>query len=270
MVSKGTDKPSDFIQTNIVGTYQLLEAALDYFNSLKGEKKDNFRYHHISTDEVFGSLSIDEPAFTPNTPYAPRSPYSASKAASDHLALSWYHTYGLPVVMSNCSNNYGPFQFPEKLIPLMIINALNKRPLPIYGSGENVRDWLHVDDHATALLKVLDHGKLGESYLIGGNAERSNLEVVRAICTLMDEAQGFGPHEDQITFVKDRPGHDHRYAIDASKIRDELNWQPSIGFEEGLKQTVHWYLTNKDWWTSIMKGHQIGERAGLGTSQRKI
>ncbi|MBH89522.1 MAG: dTDP-glucose 4,6-dehydratase [Magnetovibrio sp.] len=264
-VDRSIDKPSEFIQTNIVGTYQLLEATREYYNSLRGEKKNNFRYHHVSTDEVFGSLSMDEPAFTPNTPYDPRSPYSASKAASDHLALSWFHTYELPVVLSNCSNNYGPFQFPEKLIPLMIIKALNKHPLPIYGNGENVRDWLHVNDHATALLRVLDYGKLGESYLVGANAQRSNIDVVRAICTLMDEAQGFGPHENQITFVKDRPGHDHRYAIDATKIRNELDWQPSISFEEGLKQTVHWYLTNQKWWQPLMKKNHFGKRLGLGT-----
>ncbi len=264
-VDRSIDKPSEFIQTNIVGTYQLLEATREYYNSLRGEKKNNFRYHHVSTDEVFGSLSMDEPAFTPNTPYDPRSPYSASKAASDHLALSWFHTYELPVVLSNCSNNYGPFQFPEKLIPLMIINALNKHPLPIYGNGENVRDWLHVNDHATALLRVLDYGKLGESYLVGANAQHSNIDVVRAICTLMDEAQGFGPHENQITFVKDRPGHDHRYAIDATKIRNELDWQPSISFEEGLKQTVHWYLTNQEWWRPLMKKNHFGKRLGLGT-----
>ena len=269
-VDRSIDMPSEFIQTNIVGTYQLLEASLQYFHTLEGEKKNDFRFHHVSTDEVFGSLSMTEPAFTTETPYAPRSPYSASKAASDHLALSWFHTYGLPVVLSNCSNNYGPFQFPEKLIPLMIISALNKQPLPVYGKGENVRDWLHVEDHATALLKVLDHGKLGESYLVGGNAERSNLDVVRAICTLMDEAQGSGPHEEQITFVMDRPGHDHRYAIDASKIREELDWRPTVGFEEGLKKTVHWYLANQDWWRPLMEAHCSGERVGLGTSKRRI
>ena len=269
-VDRSIDEPSEFIQTNIVGTYRFLETTLEYYNSLKSEEKDDFRFHHVSTDEVFGSLSMDDPAFTASSPYAPRSPYSASKAASDHLALSWFHTYGLPVVISNCSNNYGPFQFPEKLIPLMIINALNERPLPIYGKGQNVRDWLHVDDHATALLKVLDYGKPGESYLVGGNAERSNIEVVKAICTLMDKIQGFGPHEDKITYVKDRPGHDHRYAIDASKIRDELNWRPSISFEEGLEQTVHWYLNNQGWWRPLLERHHIGERVGLGTSKRTI
>jgi dTDP-glucose 4,6-dehydratase len=269
-VDRSIDGPSEFIQTNIVGTYQLLEVALQYFNTLKGKKKDNFRFHHVSTDEVFGSLGMEDPAFTPATPYAPRSPYSASKAASDHLALSWLHTYGLPVVLSNCSNNYGPYQFPEKLIPLMIISALNKRPLPVYGNGENVRDWLHVNDHATALLKVLDQGKLGESYLIGGDAERSNLDAVKTICTLIDEAQGNGPHEELITFVTDRPGHDHRYAIDSRKIRDELNWRPSVGFEEGLRQTVQWYIANQNWWKPLMNERYNGERLGLRTSGRTI
>lgn len=266
-VDRSIDSPSEFIQTNIVGTYQLLEVALEYFNKLEGKKREKFRFHHVSTDEVFGSLSMDDPAFTPFTPYAPRSPYSASKAASDHLALSWFHTYGMPVVLSNCSNNYGPYQFPEKLIPLMIINALNKRPLPVYGNGENIRDWLHVDDHAVALLKVLDHGKLGKNYLIGGNSERNNLDVVKAICSLLDEAQGYGPHEELITFVTDRPGHDYRYAIDASKIYDDLGWQPSFCFEEGLTQTVKWYLANQDWWLPLVKEGQSGERVGLARSK---
>jgi dTDP-glucose 4,6-dehydratase len=269
-VDRSIDRPSEFIRTNIIGTYQLLEAALNYFYTLDGEKRENFRFHHVSTDEVFGSLSMHDPAFTSETPYAPRSPYSASKAASDHLALSWFHTYGLPVVLSNCSNNYGPYQFPEKLIPLIIISALNKRPLPVYGKGENVRDWLHVDDHAVALLKVLDHGKLGESYLIGGDSERSNLDVVKAICSLMDEAQEYGHHEELITFVADRPGHDHRYAIDASKIRDQLGWRPSVGFEEGLIQTVQWYLANQVWWQPLVRERYSGERMGLGTSKRTV
>jgi dTDP-glucose 4,6-dehydratase len=269
-VDRSIDGPSEFIQTNIVGTYQLLEVTLRYFNTLEGEKKDNFRVHHVSTDEVFGSLGMDDPPFKPTTPYAPRSPYSASKAAADHLALSWLHTYGLPVVLSNCSNNYGPYQFPEKLIPLMIINALNKRPLPVYGKGANVRDWLHVNDHATALLKVLDQGKLGESYLIGGDAERSNLDVVKTICALIDETQGNGPYEELITFVTDRPGHDHRYAIDARKIRDELSWRPSVVFEEGLRQTVQWYIANQDWWKPLINERYNGDRLGLRTSGRKI
>jgi dTDP-glucose 4,6-dehydratase len=268
-VDRSIDGPSEFIQTNIVGTYQLLEVALEYFNTLEGRQKEFFRFHHVSTDEVFGSLTMDDAAFTPDTPYAPRSPYSASKAASDHLALAWMHTYGLPVVLSNCSNNYGPYQFPEKLIPLMIISALNKRPLPVYGKGENVRDWLHVNDHASALLQILDEGRLGESYLVGGDAERSNIDVVRSICALLDETQGDGPHEDLITYVTDRPGHDHRYAIDASKIRNELGWRPSVGFEEGLKQTVDWYLSNKDWWMPLMEDRYDGARLGLGTAERK-
>lgn len=266
-VDRSIDGPSEFIQTNIVGTYQLLEVALEYFNSLSDEGKDTFRFHHVSTDEVFGSLSMDDPAFTPSTPYAPRSPYSASKAASDHLALSWLHTYGLPVVLSNCSNNYGPYQFPEKLIPLMIINARDKRPLPVYGKGENVRDWLHVTDHASALLTILDKGQIGESYLVGGDAERSNIDVVRTICSLMDDRVGKGPHEDLITFVADRPGHDHRYAIDASRIQDELGWKPATGFEEGLRQTVEWYLANESWWMPLMKERYDGGRLGLGESR---
>ena len=269
-VDRSIDSPSEFIQTNIVGTYQLLEVALQYFNTLEGEKREKFRFLHVSTDEVFGSLSMDDPAFTSDTPYAPRSPYSASKAASDHLALSWFHTYEMPVILSNCSNNYGPYQFPEKLIPLMIINALNKRSLPVYGKGENVRDWLHVKDHAAALLTVLDKGKLGESYLIGGNAEHSNLDAVKAICCIMDEIQGHGPHEELITFVPDRPGHDHRYAIDTSKIQNELGWRPSVGFKEGLLQTVQWYLANQVWWQPLINERYNGERIGLGTSKRII
>ena len=266
-VDRSIDGPSMFIQTNIVGTYNLLEACRNYFTNLKGEKKNIFRFHHVSTDEVFGSLKKKDPPFTSNTPYAPRSPYSASKASSDHLALSWHHTYGLPVVMSNCSNNYGPYQFPEKLIPLMIINALNKRPLPVYGKGENVRDWLHVDDHAEALLKILDHGKIGQNYLVGGNAERSNLVVVKNICNLIDEVVGNGPHESLISFVTDRPGHDLRYAIDNTKIRDELGWEPSIDFEIGLKQTVNWYYNNSDWWKPIIDERYKGQRLGLGKKE---
>lgn len=266
-VDRSIDGPGEFIQTNIVGTYQLLDVSLEYFNSLAGEKKDKFRFHHVSTDEVFGSLTMEDPAFTSNTPYAPRSPYSASKAASDHLALAWLHTYGLPVVLSNCSNNYGPYQFPEKLIPLMIINALDKRPLPVYGKGENVRDWLHVNDHSSALLAILDKGRVGESYLVGGDAERSNIEVVSAICAMMDDRIGDGPHEDLITYVADRPGHDHRYAINASKICNELGWKPSVGFEEGLKKTVDWYLANKAWWMPLMKERYNGARLGLGTDR---
>lgn len=266
-VDRSIDGPSEFIQTNIFGTYQLLEAALDYVNSLTGDKKDNFRFHHVSTDEVFGSLGMEDPAFSPQTPYAPRSPYSASKAASDHLALSWLHTYGLPVVLSNCSNNYGPCQFPEKLIPLMIINARDRRPLPVYGKGENVRDWLHVKDHTSALLTVLDRGEIGNSYLIGGDAERSNLEVVKTICALLDDILGGEPHQDLITFVADRPGHDHRYAINPAKIRDELGWRPSIKFEEGLRQTVEWYLANKEWWMPLIKERYDGARLGLGKNR---
>lgn len=265
-VDRSIDGPSEFIQTNIVGTYQLLDVSLAYFNNLDGIKKERFRFHHVSTDEVFGSLEPNDPAFTDSTPYAPRSPYSASKAASDHLALSWQHTYGLPVVLSNCSNNYGPYQFPEKLIPLMIISVLKNRPLPVYGNGENVRDWLHVNDHAGALLKILDEGRPGNSYLVGGDAERSNIEVVRTICALLDELIGDGPHDELITYVADRPGHDHRYAIDSSKICNELGWAPSVGFEDGLRQTVEWYLANQDWWMPLMKERYDGGRLGLGVS----
>lgn len=267
-VDRSIDGPSAFIQTNIVGTYQLLEVALAYYNGLEGEEKERFRFHHVSTDEVFGSLGPEDPAFTPETAYAPRSPYSASKAASDHLALSWLHTYGLPVVLSNCSNNYGPYQFPEKLIPLMILRALDKKPLPVYGKGDNVRDWLHVDDHARALLTVLQNGRTGESYLIGGDAERSNLDVVRRVCALLDELVGGGPHEDLITFVADRPGHDHRYAINAEKMRDELGWRPSVDFEQGLRQTVQWYLDNRTRWGPLAGDGYRGDRLGLGENRK--
>lgn len=257
-VDRSIDGPAEFIDTNIVGTYTLLEAARTYW----GGSRD-FRFHHISTDEVFGTLG-ETGLFTEETPYAPNSPYSASKASSDHLVRAWGETYGLPVVLSNCSNNYGPFHFPEKLIPVVILNALAGKPIPVYGQGENVRDWLFVEDHATALLKVAQDGRLGESYNIGGNAEARNIDIVRKICALMDELAPDGaPHDRLITFVTDRPGHDFRYAIDASKIRAELGWQPSVTLDEGLRKTVAWYLENRPWWQAIQaRGHTL-ERLGL-------
>jgi dTDP-glucose 4,6-dehydratase len=257
-VDRSIDGPAAFIDTNITGTYTLLEAARSYWDGSR-----DFRFHHISTDEVFGTLG-DEGLFTETTAYAPNSPYSASKAASDHLVRAWHETYKLPVVLSNCSNNYGPFHFPEKLIPVVILNALAGRPIPVYGKGENVRDWLYVEDHATALLAVAQRGRLGESYNIGGNAEAKNIDIVRAICALMDEFVPAGaPHARLISFVTDRPGHDFRYAIDASKIRDELGWAPSVTLDEGLRRTVRWYLDNRDWWQAIQaRGHTL-DRLGL-------
>jgi dTDP-glucose 4,6-dehydratase len=257
-VDRSIDGPAAFIDTNITGTYTLLEAARAFWAGAR-----DFRFHHISTDEVFGTLGATG-RFTETTPYAPNSPYSASKAASDHLVRAWGETYGLPVVLSNCSNNYGPFHFPEKLIPVVILNALAGREIPVYGQGENVRDWLYVEDHATALLAVAQRGRLGESYNIGGDAEARNIDIVRRICALMDEMAPDGaPHERLIRFVTDRPGHDFRYAIDASKIRDELGWQPSVTLDEGLRHTVAWYLDNRAWWQAIQaRGHKL-ERLGL-------
>lgn len=270
-VDRSIDGPAAFMETNILGTYHLLEAALDFYRGLKGEKREHFRFHHVSTDEVFGSLGHDG-VFKETTPYAPRSPYSASKASSDHLAAAWHHTFGLPVVTSNCSNNYGPRQFPEKLVPLMIISALHGRPLPVYGKGENVRDWLFVDDHASALFTIARKGRLGETYLVGGRAERSNLEVVKTLCAILDDMlpdSPHRPHEGLITFVEDRPGHDLRYAIDPSKTETELDWSPSVGFEEGLRRTVSWYLDNEDWWRPLMDERYHGERLGLGTGGKQ-
>ena len=263
-VDRSIDGPSDFIQTNIVGTYSLLECARTYWSQLFGSKKDGFRFHHISTDEVFGSLG-ETGSFTEETAYDPRSPYSASKASSDHLVRAWYETFGLPVVLSNCSNNYGPYHFPEKLIPLIIIKALKKEKLPVYGKGDNIRDWLYVDDHAQALCKILFEGRTGENYNVGGNAEVSNLDVVRGICRLLDELSpmaNMSKHEEQIEFVLDRPGHDFRYAIDSTKIRNELGWRPIETFETGLRRTVEWYLSNSDWWKPILSGEYRGERLG--------
>jgi dTDP-glucose 4,6-dehydratase len=270
-VDRSIDGPSAFIETNIVGTFRLLFAALAYWRGLSGEKKKGFRFHHVSTDEVFGDLPFDEGIFTEETPYAPSSPYSASKAASDHLVRAWHETYGLPVVISNCSNNYGPFHFPEKLIPLAILNALHEKPIPVYGTGANVRDWLFVDDHARALELVATKGVPGESYNVGGNSERSNLVVVETICDVLDDMKprpGGGSYRDLIAFVSDRPGHDRRYAIDASKISRELGWQPSETFESGLARTVRWYLDNDWWWKPIRDGRYAGERLGSPLAPR--
>ena len=260
-VDRSIDGPGAFIETNVMGTYALLEAARAYWEG-KG-KPDSFRFHHISTDEVFGSLGPDG-MFTETTPYDPRSPYSASKAASDHLVRAWHHTYGLPVVLTNCSNNYGPYHFPEKLIPVVILNALAGKPLPIYGDGSNVRDWLYVEDHADALLCVLEKGALGESYNIGGENERTNLELVQTLCAILDEKRPLndGSYADLITFVTDRPGHDARYAIDPTRIRDELGWRPSVTVEEGLARTVDWYLDNTDWWQALQNRDGVGQRLG--------
>jgi len=261
-VDRSIDGPADFIQTNITGTFNLLEAARAYWTA-KG-KPVGFRFHHISTDEVFGSLG-PEGQFTEETPYDPRSPYSASKAASDHLVRAWAETYGLPVVLTNCSNNYGPYHFPEKLIPVTILNALQGRPIPVYGKGENIRDWLYVEDHADALLLVLQKGAVGRSYNIGGENERRNIDLVRTVCALLDEmAPKATPYADQITFVTDRPGHDARYAIDPTRIRDELGWRPSVTVEEGLRRTVRWYLDNADWWQPLLDRQGVGTRLGNG------
>lgn len=253
-VDRSISGPATFIQTNIVGTYTLLEAARNYWSSLPSQRKATFRFHHISTDEVYGSLGATG-FFTEQTAYEPNSPYSASKAASDHLVRAWHHTYGLPVITTNCSNNYGPFHFPEKLIPLAILNAVNDKPVPIYGTGDNIRDWLYVDDHARALRLVLEQGQLGETYNIGGWNEKSNLEVVQFICTILDELRPQGaPHSRLITHVQDRPGHDRRYAIDAGKIERSLGWKPQETFESGLRKTVEWYLSNTGWVDGVTSG----------------
>ena len=267
-VDRSIDGPSAFIQTNVVGTATLLEAAAAYWRGLEGEKRERFRFLHISTDEVYGSLGSDG-LFTETTPYDPRSPYSASKAASDHLVMAWHHTYGLPVLITNCSNNYGPFHFPEKLIPLVILNALDGKPLPIYGKGDNVRDWLYVEDHAKALVTVLDRGAVGETYNVGGNNERTNLQVVEAICDALDQlrperlaALSIGSFRELITFVPDRPGHDKRYAIDATKLRTQLGWTPEENFDTGIVKTVQWYLDNDWWWKPIREKKYAGQRLG--------
>ncbi len=263
-VDRSIDGPAEFITTNIVGTFTVLEAIRD----LVAETSRNIRYHHVSTDEVYGSLPLDSGVFTEETAYAPSSPYAASKAGSDHLAMAWHHTFGLDVVLSNCSNNYGPCQFPEKLIPLMILNAHDEKPLPVYGSGQNVRDWLHVDDHARALAAIATGGLAGRSYNVGGNEERSNLAVVETICQCMDELhprKGAKPHLDLVTYVADRPGHDLRYAIDAGRISDELDWRPQYDFETGIRDTVQWYLNNRQWWEPIRQGRYHGDRLGLAS-----
>jgi dTDP-glucose 4,6-dehydratase len=258
-VDRSIDGPGDFIQTNIVGTYTLLEASRSYWSSLGAAKKQDFRFHHISTDEVYGDLHGTDDLFTETTSYAPSSPYSASKAGSDHLVRAWQRTFGLPTLVTNCSNNYGPFHFPEKLIPLMILNALSGKPLPVYGDGKQIRDWLFVEDHARALVKVATTGKIGETYNIGGHNEKTNIEVVKTLCQLLEELApnkpaGIEHYEDLITYVKDRPGHDVRYAIDASKIERELGWKPQETFETGLRKTVQWYLSNQPWWQAIQDG----------------
>ena len=264
-VDRSIDGPGAFVETNVVGTFRLLDAALEYWRGLEGGRKADFRFHHISTDEVFGDLDFDDSLFTEQTPYAPSSPYSASKAASDHFVRAWHETYGLPVVLSNCSNNYGPYHFPEKLIPLVVLNALEGKPLPVYGKGENVRDWLYVEDHASALITVLTRGAVGESYNIGGNQERTNLAVVEAICDALDQRRpldGGGSRRELISFVTDRPGHDRRYAIDAGKIARELGWTPRESFDSGLAKTIDWYLDNEWWWGPIRSGKYGGERLG--------
>ena len=256
-VDRSIHGPTDFIQTNIVGTFNLLECAREYWNSLEGSVKERFRFHHVSTDEVYGSLSLTESAFTETHSYEPNSPYSASKAASDHLVRAWFHTYGFPVVTTNCSNNYGPYHFPEKLIPLVILNALNGKPLPIYGDGQQIRDWLYVGDHCSAIREVLDKGRLGETYNIGGWNEKANLDVVKTICSILDQLKPRADgklYADQITFVKDRPGHDRRYAIDAGKVERELGWKPAETFETGIRKTVQWYLDNPQWIDGVVSG----------------
>jgi dTDP-glucose 4,6-dehydratase len=263
-VDRSIDAPAAFVETNVVGTVRLLDAALDYWKGLTGERRKRFRFHHVSTDEVFGDLPFDRGVFTEDTAYAPSSPYSASKAASDHCVRAWHETYRLPVVLSNCSNNYGPWQFPEKLIPLTILNAIEGKALPVYGKGANVRDWLHVEDHARALARVLSAGRVGETYLIGGRAERTNLQVVEAICDVLDARLGNANRRGLIAFVPDRPGHDRRYAIDPAKAERELGWQPAETFESGLAATVDWYLANRGSWDAIGPDAYRGERLGLG------
>jgi len=266
-VDRSIDGPGQFVETNVVGTFRLLNAALDYWRALKGERHEAFRFHHISTDEVFGTLELGRGIFTEDTPYDPSSPYSASKAAADHFVRAWRMTYGLPVVLTNCSNNYGPYHFPEKLVPLVILNALDEKPLPVYGKGENVRDWLYVEDHARALELVLTSGEVGESYNVGGRSERNNLTVVETICGILDRLRprsGGSSYSDLITFVPDRPGHDLRYAIDSTKLERELGWKPEETFESGLEKTVAWYLGNRWWWEPIRDGSYAGERLGVG------
>ncbi|MDF4655048.1 dTDP-glucose 4,6-dehydratase [Vibrio parahaemolyticus] len=268
-VDRSIDGPAAFIETNVMGTYHLLEAARQYWSSLEEANKSAFRFHHISTDEVYGDLEGTDDLFTETTSYAPSSPYSASKASSDHLIRAWQRTYGLPTLVTNCSNNYGPYHFPEKLIPLMILNALDGKPLPVYGDGMQIRDWLFVEDHARALYKVVTEGEIGETYNIGGHNEKANIEVVKTICALLEELRpdkpaGVESYESLITYVKDRPGHDARYAIDATKIAQELNWTPEETFESGIRKTVEWYLNNPQWWQRVLDGSYSLERLGAG------
>ncbi len=267
-VDRSIDGPAEFIRTNIQGTFTLLEAARSYYTHIDSQERRKFRLLHVSTDEVFGSLG-ENGFFTEATAYDPRSPYSASKAASDHLVRAWHHTYGLPVLITNCSNNYGPNQFPEKLIPLMILNCIRQKPLPVYGKGANIRDWLYVEDHCDALYRVLEQGRTGETYNIGGNTEKTNLEVVESICKILDKLQppsGISSYTELITFVNDRPGHDLRYAIDASKIRSELNWKPRESFATGMEKTIKWYLDNQIWWKNIQQNKYQQQRLGKGVS----
>ncbi|HAS6646749.1 TPA: dTDP-glucose 4,6-dehydratase [Vibrio parahaemolyticus] len=268
-VDRSIDGPAAFIETNVMGTYHLLEAARQYWSSLEEANQSAFRFHHISTDEVYGDLEGTDDLFTETTSYAPSSPYSASKASSDHLVRAWQRTYGLPTLVTNCSNNYGPYHFPEKLIPLMILNALDGKPLPVYGDGMQIRDWLFVEDHARALYKVVTEGEIGETYNIGGHNEKANIEVVKTICALLEELRpdkpaGVESYESLITYVKDRPGHDVRYAIDATKIAQELNWTPEETFESGIRKTVEWYLNNPQWWQRVLDGSYSLERLGAG------
>ncbi|KAA0924184.1 dTDP-glucose 4,6-dehydratase [Psychrobacter sp. ANT_H56B] len=265
-VDRSIDGPDEFIQTNIVGTYNLLEVSRDYWNTLPETRKQAFRFHHISTDEVYGDLEGATDLFTETTPYAPSSPYSASKASSDHLVRAWHRTYGFPIIVTNCSNNYGSYHFPEKLIPLVILNALDGKALPIYGKGNQIRDWLFVEDHARALYKVVTEGKVGDTYNIGGHNEKQNIEVVKTICHILDELKpqlNGQPYEELITFVKDRPGHDLRYAIDASKIANELNWTPTETFDSGIRKTVEWYLNNMEWCSRVQDGSYQRQRIGI-------
>tara|TARA_B100000035_G_scaffold51272_2_gene39829 strand:+ start:3193 stop:4248 length:1056 start_codon:yes stop_codon:yes gene_type:complete len=262
-VDRSIDGPEPFVQTNVLGTLRLLESTKSYLAEVAGDKRDSFRFLHVSTDEVYGSLKPEDPAFCETTPYAPNSPYSASKASADHLVRAYHHTFGLPVLTTNCSNNYGPYQFPEKLIPLMILNACEGKNLPIYGDGSNIRDWLHVEDHCSGILSVLRKGRVGETYCIGGASEKTNMEVIDTLCEILDRHHPISaPHNQLKTFVTDRPGHDHRYAIDFSKINNELGWQPSYSFEEGMKQTVEWYINHQEWCKNVSSGNYQRERLG--------
>ena len=264
-VDRSIDGPAEFIQTNIVGTSVLLQEALKYYSTLKGKESERFRFHHVSTDEVFGSLS-ESGFFTEETPYDPSSPYSASKASSDHLVRAWHRTFDLPVLISNCSNNYGPYQFPEKLIPLMILNCLEEKPLPVYGTGENIRDWLYVEDHCDAIYTILQKGTIGETYNVGGNNEIKNIQIVEVICDVLNDIHPAGSgksYHELITFVKDRPGHDFRYAIDASKLKKEIGWEPKESFNTGIQKTIEWYLKNEEWWKTIQENTYKQERLGI-------